>query len=50
MQKLDPCRKLTFLKTEGTRRVGKPKLKWLESAEEQLKKMGVRNWRRKSQD
>ena len=26
MQELDPCRKLTVLKPEGTRRVGKPKL------------------------
>jgi hypothetical protein len=25
-------------------------LRWLESIEEDLKKMGVRNWRRKSQD
>ena len=29
MQELDPCRKLTLLKPEGTRRVGKPKLMWL---------------------
>ena len=26
MQELDPCRKLTVLKPEGTRRLGKPKL------------------------
>jgi hypothetical protein len=50
MQKLDPCRKLTLLKLESTRRFGKPKLRWLESVEENLKKMGVRNWRCKSQD
>jgi len=31
MQELDPCRKLTVLKPEGTRRVGKPKLRWTES-------------------
>jgi hypothetical protein len=47
MQELDLCRKLTVLKPEGTRRVGKPKLTWLESTEEDLKDMGVRNWRRK---
>jgi hypothetical protein len=41
MQELDSCRRLTVLKTEGTRRVGKPKLNWLESIEEDLKKMGV---------
>jgi len=46
MQELDPCRKLTVLKPEGTRRVGKPKLRWTESVEEDLKKKGLRNWRR----
>jgi len=50
MQELDPCGKLTLIKPEGPRRLGKPKLRWLESAEEDLKKMGVRNWRRMSQD
>ena len=50
MQKLDPCRKLTLLKPEDAQRIGKPKLRWLESVEEDLKKMGLRNWRRKSQD
>jgi len=34
MQEINPCRKLTVLKPEGTRRVGKPKLRWLESVEE----------------
>jgi hypothetical protein len=27
IQELDPCRQLTVLKPEGTRRVGKPKLR-----------------------
>jgi len=36
MQELDPYRKLTLLKTEGSR-VGKPKLKWLESVEKDLR-------------
>ena len=40
---------LYLLKPEGTRRVEKPKLRWLESVEKDQKK-GVRNWRRKSQD
>jgi hypothetical protein len=43
MQELDPCRKLTLLKPEGNRRVGKPKLGWLESVEEDVKNMGTRN-------
>jgi len=41
MQELYPCRKLTILKPESTGRVGKPKLTWLQSAEEDLKKSGV---------
>jgi hypothetical protein len=46
MQELDPYRKLALIKPEGTRRVGEPQLRWLESVEGDLKKMGVRNWRR----
>ena len=46
VQELDPCRKLTLLKPGGTRRIGKPKLRWLESVEEDVKKMGVKKWRR----
>jgi len=46
MQELDHCRKLTVLKTEGIRRVGKRKMRWCESVEGDLKKMDVRNWRR----
>jgi hypothetical protein len=46
-QELDPCRKLSVLKLEGNRHVGKPEMRWLESIEEDLKKMGVRNWGRK---
>jgi len=49
MQDLDRRRKLNVLKLEGIRHVGKPKLRWLDSVED-LKKKGVRNWRRKSQD
>jgi hypothetical protein len=45
-QELDPYRKL-ILKPEGTRRVRNPKSRWLDSVEEDRKKMGVRNWRRK---
>ena len=43
MHELGPCSKLTLIKPEGPRRSGKPKLKWLASVVEDLKKMGVRN-------
>jgi hypothetical protein len=36
-------------KPEGTLRVGRPAIRWQDSAEDQ-KTMDVRNWRRKSQD
>jgi hypothetical protein len=49
MQEQNPCRKLTLYKPEGTRRVGKPRVKWLESVETDLRKMGVKNWRHKTQ-
>ena len=46
MQELEPCMKLILLKPEGTRSVGKPKVSWLVSADEDLKNMGIGNWRR----
>ena len=49
VQELDPCEKLTLIEPEGTQRLGKPKLRWLASVEEDQKNTGVRNWRRMSQ-
>jgi hypothetical protein len=46
---MDPCRKLILHKPEDIRRVGKPRLMWLESVEEDLRNVGVRNCRLKSQ-
>jgi hypothetical protein len=46
MQERNPCRKLTLNNPECTRRVGRPAIGWLDSIEEDLKKMCVRNWRR----
>jgi hypothetical protein len=50
IQEQNPCRKLTVHKSEGTRPVGRPAIRWLDSIEEDLKIMDVRNWRRKTQD
>jgi hypothetical protein len=50
MQELDPYRKLAVLNPDGTRLARKPKLGWPESVEGDIKKMGVPNWCRKSQD
>jgi hypothetical protein len=46
MQELDPCKRLTALKPEGSGPVEKTELNWLESVEEDVKRMGERNWRR----
>jgi hypothetical protein len=50
MQELDPCRKITLHKPEGKQRVGKPRIRWRESVETDLRKMNVKNWRHKTQD
>jgi hypothetical protein len=50
MQQLDPWRKLTLHQPESIRRVGKPRERWLESVETDLRKMAIKNWRRKTQD
>jgi hypothetical protein len=50
MQEQNPCRKLTLHKPEDTQRVGRPAIRWLDSIEYAVKMMGVRNWRRKTQD
>jgi hypothetical protein len=48
MQEQDSCRKLILCKPEGPREVGMPAIRWLDSAEEDLKTMGFINWRLKS--
>ena len=43
-----PGWELTFRKPEGSRRAGRHTVRNLDSAEEGLRVMDVRNWRRKS--
>jgi hypothetical protein len=50
MQEQNSCRKLTLHKPEGAQRVDRPAARWLDSAEEDLMTIGVRKWRRKSED
>jgi hypothetical protein len=49
MQEQNPCRKSTLHQPERTRRVGTPAVRWLDSVEEDLRKMNLRNCRQKSQ-
>jgi hypothetical protein len=50
MWKQNPYRKFTLHKPGANRRVGRPAVKWLDSVEDDLKKIGVRYCRLKSQD
>jgi hypothetical protein len=50
---MDPLRivkKLTEWEPCSSRSVGKPRLRWIDQVEEDLKKMKVRNWRKKCKD
>jgi hypothetical protein len=41
---------LTFATLYGTRRVGQPPIRWLESIEEDLRNIGVGIWKRMAMD
>ena len=43
--------KETYLtKPEGSKRAGRPKLRWLDGVEEDLRTLGIRGWRRRALD
>ena len=44
MPEENPIKKLTLLRQEGSRRAGRPKLRWLDGV------AGIRGWRRRSLD
>ena len=50
MDTIRTVRKLTEWEPCSSRPLGRPRLRWLEQEEEDLKKMKVRNWREKCKD
>ena len=44
------CKKIFEGKPEGRRRRGRPRKRWQDDVEEDLKRLGVRGWRRKARD
>jgi hypothetical protein len=41
----NPIKKLTLLKPDGCRRVGRLKLSWMDGIEDGLRVLSVRGWR-----
>ena len=50
MPEENPVKKLTLLRPVGSRRAGRPKLKWLDGVEEDLRTLSIRGWRRRALD
>ena len=50
MPEENPVNKLTLLRPEGSRRAGRPKLRWLNVVEEDLRTLGIRGGRRRALD
>jgi hypothetical protein len=50
MPEKTPVKKLTLLRPEGSRRAGRPKLRWLDGVEEDFRTLGIMGWRRRALD
>jgi hypothetical protein len=50
LERRNIMKKVTFQKPFGSRRKGRPKLRWIDDIEADLKNLGVRGWRIKTLD
>ena len=50
MSEEKPAKKFTLLRPEESRRAGRPKLRWLDGVEKDLRTIGIRGWRRRALD
>lgn len=50
MQNQRTAKKILEGKPEGRRRIGRPRLRWLDDVEADLREMGVKRWRKKAVD
>ena len=48
MSEENSVKKLTLLRPEGSRRAGRPKVRWLDRVEKDLRTLGIRGWRRRA--
>jgi hypothetical protein len=50
MENNSPCKKITFSQPEGSRKKGRPKLRWLDSVLKDVNTLKVEAWRKKALD
>jgi hypothetical protein len=50
MEENSPCKKITFSQPEGSRKKGKPKLRWFDSVLKYVKLLKVETWWKKARD
>jgi hypothetical protein len=46
----DPAKQVLEPKLYGTRKAGRPKLRWADGVAQDVKKLGIDNWKKAAQD
>jgi hypothetical protein len=50
MEDSDPTKQVMEQQIYGTRRAGRPKLRWVDSVVQDARNMGINNWKKAAQD